>query len=47
MFVPTVTAEPKEGYRFVRWSDGVTTAARNDIDIRADLYVTAIFEPIG
>ncbi len=34
------------GYRFVEWSDGVKTAKRIDKNIRADMVVTAIFEPI-
>ncbi|MDE7164414.1 MAG: InlB B-repeat-containing protein [Clostridiales bacterium] len=41
-----VEAEPYKGYRFVRWSDGVTTAKRKDRNITADFTVTAIFEPI-
>ncbi len=41
----TVVAVPNSGYKFVRWSDGVTTAERTDI-ITADLEVSAIFEAI-
>lgn len=39
-----VTAVPEEGYEFVRWSDGVTTAARADTDVARDISVTAEFE---
>ncbi len=42
-----VIARPKEGYEFVRWSDGVETATRQDTNITADLHVYAIFKPIG
>ncbi len=38
-----VTAVPDPGYRFVVWSDGVTTASRTDTDVRADLTVVAEF----
>lgn len=41
-----VEAVPKEGYRFVRWSDGVTTAIRHDKNIIAFYCVKAIFEKI-
>ncbi len=41
-----VKATPFPGYRFVRWSDGLTTPDRKDRNITADLTVTAIFEPI-
>lgn len=41
-----VTAFPLEGYEFVCWSDGVTTATRQDINVRGDLYVKAIFRKI-
>ena len=41
-----VTAEPESyGYRFVRWSDGVTTPERTDV-ITADFDVRAIYEKI-
>ncbi len=33
------------GYRFVRWSDGVTTAKRIDRNIQSDMEVIAYFEP--
>lgn len=38
-----VEAAPDTGYDFVNWSDGVTTAARTDVDCAADLSVTANF----
>ena len=38
-----VTAVPNEGYAFVRWSDGVTTATRTDTDVVGNLSVTAEF----
>ena len=39
-----VTAVPNEGYAFVRWSDGVTTATRTDTDVAGNISVTAEFE---
>ena len=39
-----VTAMPNEGYAFVRWSDGVTTATRTDTDVAGNISVTAEFE---
>jgi len=39
-----VTAVPNAGYHFVSWSDGVLTAARTDMNVTADLSVTASFE---
>ena len=41
-----VVATPEEGYEFVRWSDGVTTAERTDSAVAGDITVTAIFEEI-
>jgi hypothetical protein len=38
-----VTAVPEAGYHFVSWSDGVTTAARTDTHVTADLTATATF----
>lgn len=38
-----VEAVPKDGYRFVRWSDGVTTAKRQDTFVAADKSVKAVF----
>ncbi|NLC67237.1 MAG: leucine-rich repeat protein [Clostridiaceae bacterium] len=40
----TVTAIPDTGYRFARWSDGVTTASRTDTNITGNIEVTAEFE---
>ncbi|MCI9626993.1 MAG: S-layer homology domain-containing protein [Clostridia bacterium] len=40
----TVTAVPDEGGRFVRWSDGVTTPERSDVDVRSNMTITAEFE---
>lgn len=39
----SVTAVPDEGYYFVEWSDGISTATRTDINVTADLEVTANF----
>lgn len=41
-----VVAIPEEGYEFVRWSDGVTTAERTDTAVAGDITVTAIFEKL-
>ncbi|MCK9858471.1 S-layer homology domain-containing protein [Paenibacillus sp. ATY16] len=38
-----VTAAADTGYHFVRWSDGVTTASRTDLNVTGDLTVTAEF----
>ena len=38
-----VTAEPKTGYTFAGWSDGVTTATRTDRNVKADRSVRANF----
>ena len=38
-----VTAVPNTGYHFVDWSDGVLTAARTDINVTANITVTANF----
>src|SRR5690606_5792992 len=38
-----VAAVPDAGYRFVQWSDGITSASRTDTDVIADLSVTAEF----
>ena len=39
-----VTAAPDTvGYHFVQWSDGVTTPARTDMGVKADLNITAEF----
>ena len=39
----TVTATPKSGYAFDKWSDGVTTASRN-ITVSQNLTLTATFK---
>ena len=39
-----VEAKPNEGYKFVKWSDGRTTAKRTDSNVQANLSVTAEFE---
>jgi hypothetical protein len=38
-----VVAIPEQGYHFVNWSDGVSTARRVESNARADLAVRAIF----
>lgn len=47
MNASTVTAKAKSGYQFVKWSDGVKTAARTDRAVKADKTVTAQFEKIA
>ena len=42
----SVTAVADYGYRFVKWSDGVTTETRQDKNVQATVYVTAEFELI-
>ena len=42
----TVKAIPYEGYRFVRWSDGVTTQIREEKNIISYIEVYAVFEKI-
>jgi hypothetical protein len=39
----TVTAIPNACYKFVNWSDSIATAARTDLNISANLNVTANF----
>jgi len=48
-FPPTLTAQPKEGARFVRWSGGSTsTSATIALPLeKATVSVTAIFEELG
>ncbi len=41
-----VVAVPNTGYKFVRWSDGVETAERTEINVTADISVTATFEKL-
>ena len=43
--VVTLTAVPANGFRFVRWSDNVTSGSRN-VTVSADATYTAVFEPI-
>jgi hypothetical protein len=43
----SVTAIPFEGYKFVKWSDGITTATRHDKKVKADINVAAEFERIS
>jgi hypothetical protein len=40
-----VTAVPDVGYRFLRWSDGVLTAARTEENVTAAHNLTATFGP--
>ena len=39
----TVTANPNDGYEFVKWSDGSTNATRTDKDFKQNINVTAVF----
>lgn len=39
----TITATPKSGYAFDKWSDGVTTASRS-IQVSQNLTLTASFK---
>lgn len=41
-----VTAVPDDGYEFVKWSDGVTEATRQDRNVTADISVAANFEKL-
>lgn len=41
-----VTAVAGSGYTFAGWSDGITSAARTDSNVTADISVTANFEQI-
>lgn len=44
----TVTAVPaSDGYHFVSWSDGLTTASRTDSSVVGDISVTATFAANG
>jgi len=40
-----VTAVPTSGYRFLNWSDGSTVNPRTDINVMANVTVTASFTP--
>ena len=42
-----VTATPSTGYTFEKWSDGLTTATRSDLDVTASKTVTATFKATG
>lgn len=42
----SVTAIPNEGYEFVQWSDGVTTAERRDLNVKEPRIVTAQFKRV-
>jgi hypothetical protein len=42
-----VEAFPKNGYKFVSWSDGETTAYRTEKSVRENFEVTALFEAIS
>ncbi len=42
----TVIAVPNDGYKFVKWSDGITTQERQDKNITADKSVAAEFAKI-
>jgi len=39
-----VEAVPNAGYTFVKWSDNITTAIRTDLNVSANITVTATFE---
>lgn len=41
-----VTAVPNDGYEFVQWSDGVTTATRRDLNVENSITVTAQFKRV-
>ena len=43
----SVTAVPDEGYEFDHWSDGITTATRQDTNVTSNIEVTAIFVAKG
>lgn len=43
---PAVLAVPEPDYVFVGWSDGVRIPYRQDLEIRSNLEVLAIFEPL-
>ena len=42
----TAFATAYEGYRFVKWSDGVTDISRTERNVTEDITLTAIFEKI-
>ncbi|WP_246120376.1 InlB B-repeat-containing protein [Cohnella terricola] len=41
---PVVTAEPDQGYVFVKWDDNKAQASRTDLNVMANINVTAIFD---
>lgn len=41
-----VTAVPNEGYSFVKWSDNITEATRQEKNVTEDISVTARFEKL-
>ncbi len=43
----SVTAIPDKHYIFLEWSDGFKTATRQEVDITANIAVTAVFAPLG
>jgi len=42
-----VLAQPQYGFIFTNWSDGISTANRQDINVRENISVTAYFAPDG
>lgn len=42
----SVTADPADGYVFVKWSDGVTSRTRTDKDFKQNVDVTAVFSAV-
>ena len=42
-----VIAVADEGYKFEKWSDGLTSATRQDRNVQQDISVTALFAKIG
>ncbi len=43
---PVISVKPTTGYRFVSWSDGVTTNERQDTNVQESKYITAESERI-
>jgi hypothetical protein len=39
-----VTATPNIGYNFLQWSDGITEATRQEIDLKQDVNLSACFQ---
>jgi len=42
----TISANPNEGYRFIKWSDGNTTATRI-VTVTEDMSLKAFFQPLS